>query len=251
MAQSEYGKIDIKEDFFGVEHLVASTTAPPIQLGAYFQVIGQGIADTDSGAPALDSDGLNGVVQLTTTNEDLHSAGIATAVMFDVALMAPMSFETRVRFTDLDTKEFFYGLTDANTASGVQIIEGEIGHGATTTLTLTASDICGFLLSAELTEDEMWHSIYNGGSTTGVTLSTTNELVTNAVAGEYNVLKMEIDPDGTARFYVDGVLRQTVTGAVSTTVDQRLVLMVEAKSAAIESVDVDYVGIKANRDWTV
>ena len=124
------------------------------------------------------------------------------------------------------------------------------GHGATATLTLTASDICGFLLSSELTEDEMWHIIYAGGTTTGVTVAATNQTGVDAVAGEWDVLRIEIDPNGTARFFVNGKQEFSVTGAVSTSVDLGLTLGVEAKGAAIETLDVDYLLLEANRDWT-
>src|SRR5690606_16350660 len=122
--------------------------------------------------------------------------------------------------------------------------------GATATLTLTASDLVGFYLSAELDEDEMWHGVYNGGATTGATDSTTVELV-DTVAGEWDVVRLEVDPNGTARWYVNGDLLQTVVGAVSTTTDLKFFAAVEAKGAAVETMDVNYVLIRANQDWTV
>jgi hypothetical protein len=81
-------------------------------------------------------------------------------------------------------------------------------------------------------------------------VSTSNDLAVDAVAGEFDILKIEVGPSGTARFFVNGALKKTVKGAVSTTVDLAVVCMVEAKTAAIETVDVDYIEIKANRDWT-
>ena len=123
--------------------------------------------------------------------------------------------------------------------------------GGTATLTLTASDICGFFLSAELTDDEDWHMVYNGGTTTGETVSTSVDADDDAVAGEWQVLRLEIDTNGTARWYIDGVLKQTKTGAASTSVNMALILGVEAKGAAIENLDVDYLLVQANRDWTV
>ena len=161
--------------------------------------------------------------------------------------MSPFVMEFRVRFTDLDTKTFYVGLTDVN--DDTAILEGGNLHGATATLTLTASDLCGFYLSAELTEDEMWHCVYNGGSTTGATASANVQSGVDAVAGEWDILRLEVDPNGTARWFINGVLKQTVAGAVSTTTDLAVICMVEAKGAAIETVDVDYGMVKANRDW--
>jgi hypothetical protein len=252
MAQSGPGMIEIFEDFLGQDDPVAGT-AVPRQFGA-FRVVGQGIAEADAGVPRVASP--NGVVRLTTTNEDNHTTAIESNVGFDVGLMAPITMEARVQFTDLDTKEAFIGFTDIEIASHVPSLETDLMTGGTTTLTLTASDLVGFYFSAELTDDEDWHGVYNGGSTAGATDSTAVDLsgaetTYEAVAGEWQVLRLEIDPNGTARWYIDGSLRQTVVGAVSTTTDLKFMAGVEAKGAAIETMDLDYVLITANRDWTV
>ena len=248
MAQSGYGKIEIFEDFLAGEDIVANTAASRTFGSSGLRVIGQGIAETDSGITVGESDGLNGVGILTTTNEDAHSSGLTTGKIFDVGKMAPLNIECRVQFPDLDTKEFYFGLTDVN--DDTSILEGNNLHGASTTITLTASDLCGFLLSAELTDDEDWHMVYNGGDTTGQTTSTSIDADVDAVAGEYDVLRLEVAPNGTARWYINGALKQTVTGAVSTSTDLAVIAMVEAKSAAIEYAWIDYIAIEANRDWT-
>ncbi len=92
--------------------------------------------------------------------------------------------------------------------------------------------------------------VYNGGDTTGQTTSTSIDADVDAVAGEYDVLRLEVAPNGTARWYINGALKQTVTGAVSTSTDLAVIAMVEAKSAAIEYAWIDYIAIEANRDWT-
>jgi len=249
MAQSEYGRINIFDDFTGQEWTVAETADDSMNCGA-FRVIGQGKEDTDSGAVSMETDpNLNGVIVLTTTNETEHTLGLTTAKMFDVAKMGTLVAEIRVQFPDLDEKQFYFGFTDVN--DDTAILEGGNLLGSTETITLTASDLCGFLFSSELTKDEMWHMVYNGGTTTGETDSTDIESGIDAVSGEYNILKLEIDPNGTARWYVDGVLKQTVAGAVSLTTDLACMAMVETKAAEIQYAKLDYFGIKANRDWTV
>ena len=249
MAQSGKGRIQIFEDFVGQGEPVAATVAPPIKLGAYFNLVGQGLAETDSGAPRLDSDGLSGVIQFTTTDEDVHAVGVQTATMFDVGLMGTIVLEARVRLAAITTGEVFIGFSDVNT--DLAIIEGAICHGDTTTITLTASDLVGFLMATDLTDASDWHMVYNGGTTTGATVSTTIDANAPAVAGEFQILRLEIDPNGTARWYIDGVLKQTVAGAVSTTTDLCVNVIVESKTTAVKTMDVDYITVKANRDWTV
>ena len=249
MAQASKGRIEIFEDFIGGEDIILNSAASRNFGSSGLRVIGQGIAENDSGIVVLESDGLNGVGRLTTTNEDAHSIGLTTATMFDVAKMGTIVLEARVQFENLDTKEFYFGLTDVN--DDTTIIEGGTMVGNGTTMTLTASDLCGFYLSAELTDDEDWHAVFNGGTTTGETDSTELDLDDDAVAGEFDVLRIEVGNNGTARWFVNGVLKKTQAGAVSTSTDLAVLLMVATYGAAIETVDVDYISITANRDWTV
>ena len=243
------GRIEIFEDFLAAEDIVAATAATRSFGGSGLRVLGQGIAETDSGITVLESDGLNGVGVFTTTNEDAHSCGVATGTVFDVAKMAPIVAECRVQFADLDTKAFYFGFTDVNTDT--TILEGNQLVAASGTLTLSASDLCGFLLDAEATDDEDWIMAYNGGTTTGETTIANIDANDDAVAGEFQILRLEIAPNGTARWYVDGVLKQPKTGAVSTTTDLALLAMIEARAASNEYVYLDYLYVSANRDWTV
>ena len=245
--QSGFGAVEIFEDFVGWEKPLLNTES--VQYIGGLRIIGQGIEATDSGVVSLESDALNGVVQFTTTDESEHTVGITTPKMFDVALMAPIVAECRVRFEALDTQAFYFGFTDVN--DNTEILQGTNISGATTTLTLTASDLCGFFISDELTDDEDWHMVYNGGTTTGETVSTSVDADDDAVAGEFQVLRLEIDNNGTARWLIDGVLKQTKAGAVSTTTDLACMAMVEAKTTTVETADLDYFYVKSSRDWTI
>lgn len=248
MAESEFGRITIFEDFMVEEDRVAGTTVPR-RLGP-FTVVGQGLAETDSGAPAIT--GPNGAVRLTTTNETEHTLGLETNRMWDVGLMGTIVAEARVQWENTDTKETFFGFTDLAIASDVPSLETDLMTGATVTLTLTASDLVGFYQSADLTDTTHWHGVYNGGTTTGATTST-DVVISDflPVDGEYHILRLELDKNGTARWYIDGTLRKTVVGAVSTTVDLKFFVGVEAKGAAVETFDIDYIYLSGYRDWTV
>ena len=89
------GIIENMEDFIGAEWIVAETAVSGA-IGA-LRVIGDGTEYTDSGIVNLESDGLSGVGQFTTTNENKHDCCVATPVMFDVALMGTLVFEARIR----------------------------------------------------------------------------------------------------------------------------------------------------------
>jgi len=70
---------------------------------------------------------------------------------------------------------------------------------------------------------------------------------------------VEIAPNGTAFFYIDGVAvggsasakSSGVSGAVSTSVDLAAVVGVESKTTSNLTLDIDYIKIMANRDWVV
>jgi hypothetical protein len=248
MAQSGYGKVVIFEDFLAGEDIVAATAATRAFGDSGLRVIGQGIAEADSGITVGESDGLNGVGILTTTNEDAHSCGVTTGKVFDVGKMAPINIECRVQFPDLDTKAFYFGLTDVN--DDTSILEGNNLVAASGTLTLSASDLCGFLIDAEATDDEDWIMVYNGGTTSGETTIASIDADNDAVAAEWDILRLEVSINGTARWFVNGVLKQTVTGAVSTSTDLAVMAMIETRAASNEYAWIDYIAIEANRDWT-
>lgn len=245
--QTGPGKIAAFDDFTGgAEVLVAGTVEGPLAVGnGSFFVVGQGLAETDSGAVLVDA--LNGVLRMTATNEAEHACGLTTPLMFDVGLMGTIVAEARIAHTALVTRECFFGFSDVQT--DLAILEGAIAHGVTTTFTLTASDIFGFWLSSELTASAEWHAIHNGGTATGVTDSTALDLDVDAVANEFDILRLEADTNGTGRWYINGVLVKTLAGAVSTSVNLALSLIIEEKVTGTATIDVDFMGFRANRHW--
>jgi len=246
MAQSGRGRIEVFEDFQGVEIPIAGTA--DIEMLNDFKVGGEGFEDDTVGVLARDTDGLGGVVTVNSGATDNDCTAIMTATMFDVGLMGTIVMEVRSRFVDLDAKACFIGFSDAVT-DDMQLVD-ILDYSAATTVALTASDLVGFWYSSELTDDEDWHGVYNGGTTTGVTATGSIDLNADAVAGEFQELRLEIDPNGTARWYVDGALKQTVAGAVSTSVDLAGVVAIAANSAEEAVIEPDYILIRANRDWT-
>lgn len=244
-AQSGVGRIRIFDDFVGEEIPIAGTA--DIEMLGPFKVGGEGFEDGTVGALAVDSDGLSGVIKLNSGATDNDCTAIMTSTMFDVALMGTLIVEVRSRFVDLDAKACFIGFSDTVT-DDMQLID-IIDYSAATTVTLAASNLVGFWYSSELTDDEDWHGVYKGGTTTGVTATGSIDLDADAVAGEFQVLRLEVDNNGTARWYADGVLKQTTVGAVSTTTDLAACVAIAANTGEEAVLDVDYILIEANRDF--
>jgi len=245
MPQSGNGRVRLFNDFFGSSDYVALTadTAP---LGDFFAG-GEGFEDADAGVAGKSA--LSGVVALTSANTDADTSFIGTSIGFDVALMGPIVLEARVQLPDLDTKEIFFGLTSILSVD--EQLEDIVINASATTITMPA-DLVGFYLSDELTTVAGdWHAINNGGTATATTTTTNGQLNNVAVAGEWQVLRLEVMPNGTAYWYIDGVLKKTVTGAVSTTTDVAVCLAAAANDTEFAIMDVDYLLVEANRDWTV
>jgi hypothetical protein len=255
-AQSGVGRIRLFEDFFNVldqTDISANTATPDMAPIGPFSVFGEGSIEIDSGILAQHA--LSGVGRLATTDVDDDGTMVGTYNCFDVGLMGPIILEARIQMPDLDTKRVFFGLTDATGGDEKKDLSIEDDIIASTTLTFTpvASDYVGFLFSSEMTDVDVWHYVYRGGSsamTSGAVSASYDFPGYEAVAGEWQVLRLEIDSNGTARWYIDGTLLKTQTGACSTSVDMGVVLGVEVVSGTSnEYLDVDYLLVEANRDW--
>ena len=244
MPQSGEGRIKLFNDFAGVAETLA-LTADTAQIGDFFAG-GEGFEDNDAGLAGKDA--LSGVVTITSGNTDADTSFIGTHIAFDVALMGTIVLEARVQVPDLDDKEIFFGLTSILSVD--EQLEDIVINASGTTITMPA-DLVGFYLSSELTDDEDWHGIHNGGTTAGSTTTTAVDLDDDAVAGEWQVLRLEISSNGTALWYIDGVLKQTVTGAASTSTNMAVCLAAAANTTELAIMDVDYMLVEANRDWTV
>ena len=244
MAQSGPGKIRLFNDFFGVGDTLA-LTADTAELGDFYAG-GEGFEDADAGIAGKDA--LSGVVTLTSGNTDADTTFIGTHIGFDVALMGTIVLETRIQLPDLDTKEIFFGLTSILSVD--EQLEDIVINASGTTITMPA-DLAGFYLSDELTADEDWHGIHSGGTASASPTPTGVDLDDDAVAGEWQVLRLEVAINGTCRWYIDGELKQTVENAVSTSTDYAVVLAAGANTTQLNIFDCDYILVEANRDWTV
>ena len=243
-AQGEVGRIRLFNDFFGVGDTLA-LTADTAELGDFYAG-GEGFEDADAGIAGKDA--LSGVVTITSANTNADTTFIGTHIGLDVALMGTITLETRIQLPDLDTKEIFFGLTSILSVD--EQLEDIVINASGTSLTIPA-DCVGFYLSDELTDDEDWHGIHAGGTASDSTTTTDVDLNDDAVAGEWQILRLEVAPNGTTRWYIDGELKQTVVGACSTTTDMAVCLAAAANTSQLAIFDVDYLLVKANRDWTV
>lgn len=245
--QSGVGKIRLFNDFFGGLEVLDADTRLHANLGD-FKVVGEGLADSDVQLTLLESDGLSGVMQIECADTDGDSTCIVSSVGLDVGLMGTLVLEARVRIPDFTTAVVFIGFTDDN-QDALSIENHLFDVTAVTTIENTASDIIGFYLQSEMTYSTEWHAIYKGGSTASSTDTNDNDLDVVAVAGEWDILRVEVDSNGTGRWFINGDLVKTLAGALSTSTDVAACVGVGTVAGARELLDVDYLLVTANRDW--
>lgn len=251
MAESGYGKIKLFNDFTGEECYLpavdhASATGALWNIGQGFTVKGEEINDSVAGIAAVE-DGLNGQILCTTSDgEATDSMFVSTETIFKPSVNAPMVFETRMEMAALTNREIFAGFVGSMADEQSTLLTC-----VTEAITYTESDLCGFAFDTGLTTDVEWHLVYSGGSTTADALSTNLNSGVTPVVNEMNVLRVEIDNNGTARWYIDGVLLKTLAGAVSTTAVFAGCVGAVCTTTTSVTFAIDYIAVEANRDWTV
>lgn len=251
------GRIHLFNDFFvGLDQtdITDYTTNADVEMAYPFIFFGEGTTEIDSGM--LLQNALSGVVRLTATNETDHLAAVGTYNTIKISLMAPVVIECRVQFDALTTRRAFFGLTDAEGGDEKKdlVIEENICASTGVAFTPVASDYVGFLFSSEMTAPDNidWHYMFRGGTEAQTTVSTTYDLNTPITAGDWQILRLEVDPNGTTRWYVDGLFKKEVEGACATSVALGVVLGAEVVSGTTAlGMDVDYLLADFNRDWTV
>ena len=245
MAQSGVGKIRLFDDFVGGEIPVAIAVAYGASAGHYigpFSVKGD-LVETDTGVVGLAI--TSGAVRVSGNDEDGKGVALSTDAVFSASLNGTIVVEARVQMQALTTRNIFIGLGG--------LCANDIAPpltSATITHTLTDGNLAGFHMDSGLTAGTTWHAVYNGGTTTGQTVSTSTTTGVLPVAAEWDVLRLEVDPNGTARYWINGKLEATVAGAISTTVLHAAILGCWGTEVAAADIDVDYFLVEANRDWT-
>ena len=249
--QSENGRIELFEDFLGAEAPVLSAATPSSATGALlnfgqFLIRGDSQEDNSSGIVPT-ADRLNGVARFTSPATDAGDAiFLGTETNLRVDKMAPIVIEARLELVLLTNRRIFVGLC-GNFADS----QDDILTGSTDTLTLSAeSDLCGFFFDSALSESVKWYMPYNGGTTTGETDASEVVSSVTPVITEFDIVRLEVDPDGTARWFINGNLEQTVSGAISTSVVFSAMVGAIYNSSAAATLDADYFYVSANRDWT-
>ncbi len=248
--QSGPGRINLFTDLCGNEIPVANAEAAttPGHSQGPFSVLGQ-LTSTDAGLVLLAK--ASGYGRLTSSAAaDNDGCALATEVCFSPVLNGPLILEARVELQALTARDVFIGF--AGTIAD-DVLEPVTSTGTTIT---KAYPCLGFLFDSQLTADAtaataVWHMPYLlAADTSQVSTTVASDQV--AVAGESDILRLEVERDGSARWYINGVLEQSVAAglAATTTPLHGALCGVWSTTTTVADLDVDYLSLDANRDWT-
>jgi len=195
--------------------------------------------DSVTSNAAILAGGVGGVLRLTTGDAGTGLAADTEQLTHNTlqfkAANGNLVFETRVKLSAITTCWAFFGFTDTVAAA----LEAPImSAGSGNTLTSNATDAVGFMFDTRMTDDNWWLV----GVKNDVDATAQNSGYA-PVAGTYEVLRIEIDADGRALFFRNGLkIGTAMTGAVTASVALTPVLAVSKTSvAASMTVDIDYV----------
>jgi hypothetical protein len=180
-----------------------------------------------------------GTMTLVTGNADGTTANDASQLVLAFPVQADsggLYFETRLKIaTAITAVSVYAGFTDATG------LEEPVTNSADT-LTTTASDAAGFLYDTDATTDQWWMAAVDGD-----TDDTGNAALGVApVADTYQVLRAEVSADGaTIKFFINGVLVGTLSGAAGVSPDVNLyfTIIACATTTTSKTVTVDYVEV--------
>ena len=192
--------------------------------------------------------GMGGVLRMTTGDAGTGYAADAEQITQDELLWQAanttkgvLAFEARVRLSAITTCYAFLGFTDTVAAALEQPI---FSAGSANTITTTASDAVGFFFDTAMTDDNWWIA-----GVAGDTDATHQDTGFAPVAATYETLRVEVNADGSAVFFRNGVqVGTTMAGAVTVSTALTPIFTVSKSSvAASMTMDVDYIHVSMDR----
>lgn len=156
-------------------------------------------------------------------------------------------FECRVSFDQLTGVTACFGLSDklATTAEHLlhTVDSGTVADGG-----LSVSDTAEFVFSTDATDSTNYQIVSENGGTIG---NSAAEEVASAgpTADTYDILRIEVDANGDARYYLNGTLEATRESAVATTALLIPYIAIDAGTDAqtVTDLSIDYIRFEGNR----
>jgi hypothetical protein len=240
MGIGSFGRVRVFEDFLGSNTATAmGTTALAIGNIAYVSV------NEGTFAPTVDEPG--GILAITTDTADNDNCALYAGPFKPAD--GGVVMEARFKTADITTVAIFCGFSETLDAT-TPVMPAEYD---TTTLTINGSGgVAGLLWDPDGTAND-WRVACGDAGANATDLATTGGTLSknDAVNDEWDVVRVEIDVNGDAKVWHDGVLIDDVAACVTAGDIQHACLVFENRSDAATTSEVDYFYAEGGRDWTV
>ena len=243
MPQSEYGVIEVWDDFL----------APPDGLGATLgtgtlRAGNLGYVSHEEGTFAWTVDEPGGILSIVTDTGDDDNAVLIAGTFRPTD--GGVIMEARFKQSNITTSAIYCGFTETLSLTD-PVMPAEF---ATATMTYNGSGGMVGLLWDKDASTRRWKALAGDGGSVSSNASAEGEddnASGDAVNDEWEIVRVEIGPDATARIYHDEILIDTIASAINAEDKFYAVLMIENRSAAANTLEVDYFHARGYRDWSV
>lgn len=184
----------------------------------------------------------NGTVAASTSGAGTSSMAVSGAQLNGSlnwkASNGALVMESRAKLSSIASVAAYIGFTDQTAALEMPANSSGSADGITTNM----SDGAGFLFDTSMTTTKYW-AVGVAADTDAVHASTGIA----PVADTYNVLRVEISPAGVAKFWIDGVLVATLSGAVTAATALTPVFAIFERTTAVKTLTADYAYVQQKR----
>jgi len=167
---------------------------------------------------------------ITTGDADNDDVDVASELVFNSGWAC--CCEAKIRVRDVSGTSVAFGFTDAQTEAADTL---PVGY-AVATLTTTATDCAMWLHDPDATTDTWITASANSDSD-----GTVNTSVSSTTDSVWHILRIDIDDDNEASFYMDGSLVATEAAVCSTGAALCVYVGAVNREATGNVVDVDYI----------
>jgi len=240
--QGSFGRVRIFEDFLGF-NTPAGNTAWALTGVCPVGQLSMTSVNEGSLAPTVDEPG--GIMAITTDTADNDNAALFAGTFKPAD--GGCFMEARFKVADVTTPAIFCGFSET-LALDTPVMPAEF---ATATMTYNGSGgMVGAQFDIDATTDDWRTAFGDGGAIVSGATAGGERAHDTVVADAWQLVRVEIGADGDGYVYVNGKLIEKVANCVTTTDCFHAVLMVENRSGAANTLEVDYFYAEGGRDWT-
>lgn len=239
---SGFGELEVFEDFLGVD-------PDYVWAAGGFAIGNVSVTSVNEGTIETTVDEPGGIIALTLDTADDDNVALY-AGRFKPA-DGGMVMEARLKGDNLSDLAFFVGFAET-LDKATPVMPAEF---ATATMTYNGTGgMVGLQFDSDGTTDDWRACMGDGGAASGGSGNGTR--ATPLIGGGYavtadrwDVCRVEVDPNGAARAYLNGVLIKSFTAGLTPTDLFHAVVFCENRAASAAVLEVDYFYARGGRDW--